>query len=159
MESLARDHTASKWQIQAVVPDNVILVFFTTMLYILSFNNFFQRIFVTRKNNEVYTKVQADCYRPIRWDSCIPWTTVCCSLSDAFSPWEADVTQRDGHGRMMLSLTRRGQQSVRLIREGDMIWCQWTTGSMKWMEGYKDRQAPARMWRVSNDTFQRFLSF
>jgi len=66
MESLARDHTASKWQIQAVVPDNVILVFFTTMLYILSFNNFFQRIFVTRKNNEVYTKVQADCYRPIR---------------------------------------------------------------------------------------------
>lgn len=49
MESLARDYTTSKWQIQAVVPDNVILVFFTTMVYILSFNNFVQRIFVTKK--------------------------------------------------------------------------------------------------------------
>ena len=128
MESLARDYTASKWQIQAVVPVNVILVFFTTMLYILSFNNFFQRIFVTRKNNEVYTKVQADCYRPIRWDSCIPRTTVCCSLSDAFSPWEADGTQRDGHGRTMLSLTQEGSAESETwfgVNGQQVVWNGW----------------------------------
>ena len=39
-----------------MVPDNVILVFFTTMLYILSFNNFVQRIFVTKKKTRFILK-------------------------------------------------------------------------------------------------------
>ena len=64
MKSHARVYTTSKWQIQAVVPGNVIPAFFTIVLYISPFNNFVQEIFVARINDEVYTKVQANCYRP-----------------------------------------------------------------------------------------------
>lgn len=64
MNSRARVYTTSKWQILAVVPGIVIPVFFTIMLYISPFNNFVQEIFVSRINDEVYIKVQANCYRP-----------------------------------------------------------------------------------------------